>query len=203
MHGQARQFGESSLPARMAALLQDVREVGREARRLAAKRSRRGTAAYAACLARVLEEWISTNSGTRQVVCLAAAAEHGVLSARHFELASPAIRHSHDAAVRALYWATARRCRWPADVDAGASAPAEVPERWSVAQWTMSRTKPSLPSPPPLSHEWERGENKQASPDASVFFPLPMGEGPGVRGRGSIDDVANGTVVALSPAPLP
>lgn len=71
----------------------------------------RGLVDYQARLAALLDQWIRMERGRRRLICMACAAELGVLSWHHLELGHHTLRHEKDRTLSALYWALARRLR--------------------------------------------------------------------------------------------
>lgn len=97
------------LQPRLSALLAEVRAVRDELDRALARQTlpARGEAA---CRARVLDQWIRQSEGRRQLICLACGAEHGLLEQIHLELGRQTAARTTDRALRALYWASVKRC---------------------------------------------------------------------------------------------
>lgn len=71
----------------------------------------RGLVGDQARLAALLDQWIRMECGRRRLVCMASAAELGVLRWHHLELGHHTLRHEKDRTLSALYWAVARRLR--------------------------------------------------------------------------------------------
>lgn len=59
--------------------------------------------------AHLLDQWIRQARGRRQLVCLACAAEHGMIQQHHLELVRQTALKTTDRALRALYWASVKR----------------------------------------------------------------------------------------------
>ncbi|CAG2151491.1 hypothetical protein LMG31506_04424 [Cupriavidus yeoncheonensis] len=97
------------LQPRISALLAQVRETSRHAKRLARASARRGEGDFADCLARLYDHWIVFSQGKQRLIRIASAAEVGALSLRHLQYGERDVGMTDDAALRALYWTTARR----------------------------------------------------------------------------------------------
>ena len=99
----------SRLQPRLRALLGQVRETSHHAIRLARASARRGEGEFTDCLAQLYDHWILFSQGPQRLIRIASAAEVGALSLRHLQHGERDIREIDDAALRALYWTTARR----------------------------------------------------------------------------------------------
>ena len=99
----------SRVQPRISALLAQVRETSRHATRLARASARRGEGDFADCLARLYDHWIVFSQGKQRLIQIASAAEVGALSLLHLQYGEQDIGMTDDAALRALYWTTARR----------------------------------------------------------------------------------------------
>lgn len=99
----------SRLQPRISALLAQVRETSRHAIRLARMSSRRGEGDFADCLTQLYDHWIVFSHGKQRLIRIASAAEVGALSLRHLQYGEHDVGMTDDAALRALYWTTARR----------------------------------------------------------------------------------------------
>ncbi|WP_434033073.1 hypothetical protein [Cupriavidus sp. a3] len=99
-----------TIQSRISSMLADIHALSRRAQRAASKNATRWAGTYEMHLAALLDEWIAQESGRRQLICIACAAELGVLKSRHLDLANRAIGQTDDRALRALYWSVTKRC---------------------------------------------------------------------------------------------
>ncbi|MFC4521432.1 hypothetical protein [Cupriavidus pinatubonensis] len=109
-HNHANPTRERFQP-RLSALLADVRALRAELERTLTLRPGRNLVDRQAQRASILDQWIRQAHGPRQLICLACAAEYGVLEQDHLELGWRTVSATADRALRAVYWATVQRWR--------------------------------------------------------------------------------------------
>ncbi|KWW37404.1 hypothetical protein ACUXAV_001049 [Cupriavidus metallidurans] len=97
------------LQPRLSALIAEVRALRRELELMLALYAMPDPREVMACRAQLLDQWIQQAQGRRQLVCLACAAEEGVLTRHHLELGQQTASTTSDRALRALYWASVQR----------------------------------------------------------------------------------------------
>lgn len=98
-----------TIQSRLSSMLADIHALSRQAQRQAHANAKRCVGTYEKHLAALLDEWIAKESGSKQLVCIACAAELGVLNSHHLDLGKDAVGKTDDRALRALYWSVSKR----------------------------------------------------------------------------------------------
>nr|WP_147299818.1 hypothetical protein [Cupriavidus taiwanensis] len=115
---------DGRLQPRLSALIAEVRALRGDLERIGAPHAMQDPGVAMAYRARLLDQWIRHAQGRRQLVCLACAAEQGLLSQHHLELGRQTASATSDRALRALYWTSVQRWRrMPLAERSRASAP--------------------------------------------------------------------------------